>query len=133
MILINFSSELNHSQIDQAESLLHKPINKIINLPAKIDPDLPILPQLKALIAQLPLSAEQLKTEAILINPPTQSYLTALLLAELHGRMGRFPPILRIYLQPFGMLPRMVVADVLDLQAIEDSALRNDVADESAI
>jgi len=32
----------------------------------------------------------------ILVNTPSLNFITAMLLAKLHGRMGYFPPIIRL-------------------------------------
>ena len=68
------------------------------------------------------LSPQQWQTETILVNPPSYNFLTAALLAELHGRMGYFPPILR--LRPFkdSLPPRFEVAEIINLQHIRDEA-----------
>jgi hypothetical protein len=56
------------------------------------------------------------------VNPPGLAPATAALLAELHGRMGYFPSILR--LRPVsGTTPtRYEVAEIINLQALRDAA-----------
>ncbi len=74
-------------------------------------------------MAGIPLSPEELQTAPVLINPPSLNFITAVLLAELHGRMGYFPPVVR--LRPAaGLPPRYEVAEILNLQAIRDAARR---------
>ena len=77
-------------------------------------------PQLAALAAGIPLSAAELQTTPILVNPPSLNFITALLLAELHGRMGYFPPVLRLRPIPGSLPPRYEVAEVLNLQGVRD-------------
>jgi len=122
MILLNFSHPLTPDQIAQAEALTGQGINQVIPLPVQFDNDQPYLPQLEALIAQLTLSVEQWQNEPILVNPPSLNFITAMLLAELHGRMGYFPPIIRLRLVNGSLPPRYEVAEVLNLQAVRDAA-----------
>ena len=63
----------------------------VIALPVQFDNTQPFEPQLDALGAGLPLSAEQLPTTPMLVNPPSLNFIAAQVLAELHGRMGYFP------------------------------------------
>jgi hypothetical protein len=53
---------------------------------------------------------------------PSLNFIAALLLAELHGRMGYFPPVVRT--RPVeGSLPRRFeVAEILDLQGRRETA-----------
>jgi hypothetical protein len=43
-------------------------------------------------------------------------------LAELHGRMGYFPPVLRLRPVEQALPPRYELAEVINLQAVRDSA-----------
>jgi len=43
-------------------------------------------------------------------------------LAELHGRMGYFPPLLRTRPAPGSLPPRYEAAEALNLQALRDAA-----------
>jgi len=45
-------------------------------------------------------------------------------MAELHGRMGYFPPLLRLKPVAGSVPPRFEVAEILDLQTARDEARR---------
>ena len=45
-------------------------------------------------------------------------------LAELHGRMGYYPPVVRLRPVPDSLPPRYEVAEILNLQAVRDDARR---------
>ena len=124
MLLLNFAHPLTQAQLDQVEALSGKTVERMISIPCQLDSHLPFGPQVRALLAGLPLSSEELQTLPILVNPPSLSYITALLLAELHGRMGYFPPIMRLRLVEESRPPRYEVAEILDLQAARDGARR---------
>ncbi len=122
MILLNFSHPLTDPQREQIESLAGQPIAREIHLPAQFDHQQPFGPQLDALLLRAGLTAEQWQTESILVNPPSLNFITALLLAELHGRMGYFPPCLRLRPVKDALPPRFEVAEILNLQARRDAA-----------
>lgn len=124
MIILNFSHPLTGEQVEQTARLANQPVEQVINLPVQFDNQQPFLPQLEGLVNTLPLSAEQLQTAPIAVNPPSLNFITALLLAELHGRMGYFPPILRLRPIEGSLPPRYEVAEVLNLQAVRDNARR---------
>ena len=83
-----------------------------------------------SLLDKLSLSAEALQTEAILVNLPSLNFIAALLLAELHGRMGYFPPVLRLRPAPGSLPPQYEVAEILNLQNVRDSARGSVMTDE---
>jgi len=122
MLLLNFSHPITPAQREQIESLAGQPIAREIHLPAQFDPQQPFAPQLDALLAQTGLSSEQWQTEQIVVNLPSLNFITALLLADLHGRMGYFPPCLRLRPVKDALPPRFEVAEILNLQARRDAA-----------
>lgn len=122
MILLNFSHPLTPEQTSQAETLTGQSIERVISLAVQFDNALPFLPQLETLVSGLDLDAATLQTAAIIVNPPSLNFITALLLAELHGRMGYFPPILRLRPIANSLPPRYEVAEVLNLQTVRDAA-----------
>jgi hypothetical protein len=71
-------------------------------------------------MAELHLSPEVWQNAPILVNPPALNFITALLLAELHGRMGYFPPIIRLRPIANSLPPQYEVAEILNLQALRD-------------
>ncbi len=120
MILLNFSHPLTAEQIQQVEKLARQPVQQVIDLPVQFDADAPFLPQLEALTNRIPLTPTQLQTEPLIVNLPSLNFIAGLLLAELHGRMGYFPPVLRLRPVPESLPPRYEVAEVLNLQAVRD-------------
>ncbi|HEY9075258.1 MAG TPA: CRISPR-associated protein Csx15 [Anaerolineaceae bacterium] len=122
MLLLNFSHPLTPSQLTQVEAITHQPVEQVFNLPVSFDNAAPFLPQFAALMDTLPLTPDQLQTEPLLVNPPSLNFIAVLLLAELHGRMGYFPPMLRLRPIPDSLPPRYEVAEILNLQAVRDSA-----------
>jgi hypothetical protein len=122
LLLLNFSHPLPPDQLARIETLVGQPIAQVIAIPVQFDNVQPFLPQLEALVAQIPLTSEQFQTEQVLIVPPALNFIAALLLAELHGRMGYFPSVVRVSPVAGSTPPRYEVAEILNLQAVRDAA-----------
>jgi hypothetical protein len=122
MILLNFSNPFRQVQLAQAATILQEPIDRVVNFQFQIDSDVEILPQFLKLMATLPLSDAELKSELVAVVLPGQNYLAVLVIAYLHGRMGYFPPIFRTRLTALGLQLIHEVAELLDTQSVEDAA-----------
>lgn len=124
MILLNFSHPLTPEQKTQVEALANQALEQVLDLPAQFDHEQPFQPQLQHMLASLAFTPEQWQTAPILVNLPSYNYITALLLAELHGRMGYFPPVLRLKPAEDSLPPRFDVAEVINLQSVRAAARR---------
>lgn len=124
MIILNFSHPLTEIQLEKTAQLTSQLVEKVINLAVQFDHSQPFIPQLQELVASIPLDASAWQNQQILVNPPALNFITAALLAELHGRMGYFPPILRLRPLEDSLPPRYEVAEVINLQALRDAARR---------
>jgi len=122
MILLNFSHPITPEQQGQIESLIGQKIEAIHHLPVQFDHGEAYLPQLAKVMEKLPLSPRELQSAAILVNLPSFNTIAALVLAELHGRMGYFPPIVRLRPVQGAIPPRYEAAEVLNLQGVRDAA-----------
>jgi hypothetical protein len=124
MIVLNFSHPLTEAQQTQLQALTGQALGQILDLPVQFDEQQPFAPQLAQLMAAVPLTSVQWQSEPILVLLPSLNFIAALLLAELHGRMGYFPPVVRT--RPVaGALPRRYeIAELLDLQGVRESARR---------
>jgi hypothetical protein len=122
MILLNFSHPLTAAQAAQIETLAAAPISHTIELLPQFDEQLPFAPQLEALLAQVDLTPAQWQGEPILVVLPSLNFIAALLLAELHGRMGYFPPVVRTRPVVDSLLRQFEVAEILDLQGARERA-----------
>jgi len=128
MILINFSHPVTAEQRTQIEALTGQPIARTIERPAQFDTAAPFAPQVAALIETVELSPAAWQTEPLLLLLPSLNFGAAVLLAELHGHCGYFPPVLRIRPVPDTLPPRYEVAEIINLQAVRDAARRSRTA-----
>ncbi|NSW52348.1 MAG: hypothetical protein HPY85_07580 [Anaerolineae bacterium] len=122
MILLNFSHPITPDQVAQIEAITGGTVDRVVNLPTHFDNTQSFLPQFAALMAAVPLTAVELQTLPILVNLPSLNFIAGLVLAELHGRMGYFPPILRTRPVPEALPPRYEVVEILNLNQVREDA-----------
>lgn len=132
MIVLNFSHPLSAAQRAQIEALAGTPIEMLHDLSVQFDPQRPFEPQLTELLQRVPLSPPDWQTAPLLIVLPALNFIAALLLADLHGRMGYFPTVVRlrpvvptvVRLRPVigSTPPAFEVAELLNLQALRNAA-----------
>lgn len=121
MLILNFSHPLTDEQRAQIETLAHTSIEEIRTIPVQIDQAEPLEPQIIAIVDAVGLSSEEWQTRSLLINPPGYAPAAFVLLAELHGRMGHFPALIRLRPKP-GPVTSYEVAELLNLQTIREEA-----------
>ncbi len=122
MILLNFSHPLSAEQRAEIERLTGQRIEQVREIKTQVDTRAELAPQVVALVEACELDAAQWQTEKILIVPPSLSFVAATLLAELHGRMGYFPAMVRTRPVPDVLPPQYEIAEVINLQAVREAA-----------
>lgn len=122
MILLNFSHPVTPAQQAQIEALTGQAIARAIDVSTQFDEQQPFGPQLAAMLAQIELTPTQWQSEPLLVVLPSLNFIAAVLLAELHGRMGYFPPVVRTRPVANAVPRRYEVAELLDLQGIRETA-----------
>ncbi len=122
MILLNFSHPLTVAQQAEIETLTGQTIARTLELMPHFDEQQPFLPQLAELFKQIDLTPAAWQSEPLLVLLPSLNFIAGLVLAELHGRMGYFPPIIRTRPVANTVPRRFEVAELLDLQALREQA-----------
>ena len=122
MLLLNFAHPLSPTHLTTLTNILHQPITEVLDIPVKLDTAQPFTQQVGGLIDQINLSPTEWQTVPLLINLPSLNYAAALLLAELHGRIGHWPAILRLRPVTGSTPPQFEVAEIINLQFIRDAA-----------
>ncbi len=124
MILLNFSHPLTEAQLAQIGALAGRAIARTIDIPTQFDEQLPFAAQAQALVAGVPLSSAQWQSEPLLVVLPSLNFIAACLLAEMHGRMGYFPVVVRTRPEAGSLPRRYEIAELLDLQSVREAARR---------
>ena len=122
MHILNFSHPLTEQHIAQIEAMTKLKVSAVRDVRVQFDPNADFTPQVVAMVDSLNISPEAWQTEGYLIVLPSLNYIAAVLLAELHGRMGRFPTILRQRPVPDALVTTYEVAEIINLDTVRNAA-----------
>lgn len=118
MLVLNFAHPLSETATRQlSEALLNAPIDER-RIPVQLDLTAPLAPQIVAAVDACDLDPTQWQLTPFLLNLPGMSVAAALVLAEIHGRCGFFPRILRL-VQIGGTFE---LAELIDLSIVRAAA-----------
>lgn len=123
MLILNFTHPLTIEQHAQIEALANTAIDEVRTIAVQITQAEPLEAQITAIVDAANLSSEEWQTRPLLINPPGYASAAFVLLAELHGRIGHFPSLIRLRPKP-GPVTTYEVSEILNLQAIREAARR---------
>lgn len=122
MLVLNFSHPLTSAQLEQIEALTGQVVERVFDLMPQLDHEMPFDSQIRELADRVGLSPQEWQSKPLLLNPPGYAPAAVVLLAEMHGRMGHFPAVLRLRPVPDSNPPIFEVAEVINLQAVRDAA-----------
>ena len=123
MLLLNFSHPITPAHLTDIQRLLNTnaPI-AVVDIPTHVNPAMEYAPEVVKLVDQAKLTRKEWQHTPILVNLPSYNHIAALVLAEMHGRMGYFPTVVR--LRPIANVApqQFEVAEILNLQKQRDDA-----------
>ncbi len=122
MLLLNFTHPLTPAQHEQIEVMVGQPIERMLGEMVQFDTQTEMAPQIQAVLDALGLDTVIWQTVPLVVNLPGHAVAAATLLAELHGRMGHFPAILRMRPVAERAVTQYEVAEVINLQALREQA-----------
>jgi hypothetical protein len=121
MLILNFTHPLTSEQCATIEQLAGDSVEEVRAISVQINQSEPLTEQVVIFVNAAHLSADEWQTRHLLNNPPGYAPAAFVLLAELHGRIGHFPSVIRLRPQ-HDPLAGYEVAELLNLQAIRDAA-----------
>jgi hypothetical protein len=124
MLVLNYAHPLTAAQRAQIEALAGEGVDAVREVPVDLDVAQPFAPQVEALAEAAGLTPQQWQTTPLLLVMPSLNYAAVALLAEVHGRVGHFPPVVRLRPVADAVPPRYEVAELLDLQTLRETARR---------
>lgn len=122
MLVINFSHPLASHQREQLECLCGQAIDRIIDVRVQFRHEEPFATQAVAVLDSVELEGDEWQARPLVVVPPALSPIACACLAELHGRIGHFPPIVRLRPRPDVTPLVFDVAEVINLQHLRERA-----------
>ena len=122
MIILNFSHPLSHHQLKGLELAAARHVDRVIEIKTHLDQQQPFSTQISNLLDSAGFSGEEWQTLPLVVVVPSLAPITAVVLAEVHGRMGYFPPVARLRPVVGSMPPAFEFAEFVNLQEIRDRA-----------
>ncbi|PJF24968.1 MAG: hypothetical protein CUN53_15155 [Phototrophicales bacterium] len=98
------------------------PPERVQEVHVQFDVQQPFIDQTVRLVDEVGISAQDWQTGGFLIILPSLNYIAALLLAELHGRMGHFPAIVRMKTVSNALVTEYEVAEIINLETVRQEA-----------
>ncbi len=122
MHILNFAHPLTSRQVDQISEILGSVPEQVQDVRVQFELEKPFSQQVVRLLDDLGIPTQQWQMGGWLIVLPSLNYGAAVLLAELHGRMGHFPAILRLRPVAGALVTEYDVAEIINLEAIRAEA-----------
>jgi hypothetical protein len=122
MYLLNFSHPLTEKQNEQITTLTGLTIEKTFEIPVQVVQNAPLVPQVVEIIGKIELDSRQWQTVPLLINLPGYSPVAACILAEVEGRSGYLPSVLKLRPVEKALVTEYEVSEIINLKALRDEA-----------
>ena len=122
MIILNFAHPLTPRQLEQIATLIGGAPERVQDIRSQFDLEHAFNEQIIRLLNDLDISTQQWQSGGWLIVLPSLNYAAAVLLSELHGRMGHFPAILRLRPMVGVLVTEYDVAEIINLEAVRSEA-----------
>lgn len=122
MIILNFAHPLTPRQLEQIAALTGRAPERVQDVRAQFDLEQSFSQQVVRLLDELGISPHEWQSGGWLIVLPSLNYGAAVLLAELHGRMGHFPAIARLRPVAGALVTEYDVAEIINLEAVRAEA-----------
>ena len=122
MILLNLGHPLTPSQRQQIEALTGQKIERLLEQTVQFEVGQPFGPQVQEVVEAVGLTPSEWQQAPLVVNLPALNFAAATVLAELHGRCGYFPPIMRTRPMQDRLPPQFEVAEIINLQALREVA-----------
>ena len=119
-LILNFHHALNASQLNQLRGILGA-LPEVLHYSGHFDNALPYSEEVVRILDGVGLTSEEWKSLNFIVNLPGYAYAAAVVLAEIHGRSGRFPHVLRLRPQQNDR-NQYDIAEIIRLQNVRDDA-----------
>lgn len=105
-MILNFSHPLSKETIGTLGD------KNVVNVPVQFDHYKSFIPQLEALTEKIEVR------EPLILNLPSLNTIASLVLVYVYGRVGYFPPVIRLRPVRDALPPRFEFAELLNIQGV---------------
>lgn len=95
MTLLNLAEPLTKEDISAIAALSGKTVRKLLQIKPVFSDRLPLVPQVRTFISGLDMSEKEWKSTSLVVCLPADSVVAAIMVAEIAGRRGRTPSVVR--------------------------------------
>jgi hypothetical protein len=120
-VLINFAHPVTAEQLDGLRTETGIWVAEVIKVDVHFDEDCAFADQVSAIVDAAGLTEDDWQTLPLIVNVPGFAYIAAALIAEIHGRAGYFPNIMRLRRSPQDST-KFLFAELIRLQDIRHAA-----------
>jgi hypothetical protein len=122
MVILNFGHPLTEVQQARLEELAGRPAERVIEVKFQVEQGAQLRPQIVDLVNQAGLSSVEWQTIPFVVNLPGYAPAAACLLAEIEGRSGHLPPIIKTRPVTGSLLTEYEVAEIVNLHDVRAEA-----------
>jgi len=122
MVVLNFGHPITPSQLDRLKELTGREAEQVIEIKVQVEQDAVLKPQAVDAVDRAGLNSTQWQTAPLLISLPGYSPVAACILAEIEGRRGNLPSIIKTRPIPGGLVTEYEVVEIINLQEVRAEA-----------
>lgn len=122
VIVVNLSHPITDTQLEALRLELSCTIDQVIHRPVQLDHERPLADQVREIVDAVGLPSHTWQTASIVVNLPGFPVAAAAVVAEVHGRMGHFPTVLRLRPVMIQGTTAYELAEVVNLQSVRDQS-----------
>lgn len=123
MIFISFSDHIREDTHKTAiEAFVGRTIEEFIHTERSFDTEKSFVPQVSEWLNSIDFEGLAVRKKPIVVFLPSLNYIAAILLAQMHGRIGSFPSILRVKSVDRSGVRVYEIAEVINLNEVRDQA-----------
>lgn len=120
--VLNFSHPISAPQLAALSEQLDGAGVTVRDVRVQFDLEKSFVAQVTAMVDDLGITSQAWQSDPMLIVLPSLNYISAVLLAEIHGRMGRFPSIVRMKPKVGAIVTEFEIAEVINLDQVRQAA-----------
>ena len=119
-VVLNFSGHpVLPGQKQAIERIMQWPSSEVVTVAlGNVPEDHKFVATIEKAIEQIKLSSDQWQTTPLVVIPAGYAAVWSVVLAELHGRLGYFPDVVRLRPAAPGSCEKFEVADVINLREV---------------